>query len=142
MVYIGREKYIEYTKKIVEKTLKMRQAVESYPELKIFGDPLGSILAFGSETIDVYKVGNYLTEKGWDIAWLQFPAGIHISVTILIDEMAFIDDLRYSMEEIRKQPNAPPTGAAKTYGAATSIPDRSIIDRIARGFIDTLYTPL
>jgi len=142
MVYIGREKYIEYTRKIVEKTLKMRQAVESYPELKIFGDPLGSILAFRSDTLDVYKVGTYLSEKAWEIGWLQFPAGIHISVTILINEEAFIEDLAYAMGEIRKQPYAPATGAAKTYGTSTTIPDRSIIDRIARGFLDALYTPL
>jgi len=142
MVYIGRDRYIDFTRRIVEKTLKMRQAVESHPELKIFGDPLGSILAFGSDTLDVFKVGTFLNERGWDIAWLQFPSGIHISVTILIDETAFIEDLAYSMEEIRKQPHAPPTGAAKTYGTATTIPDRSIIDRIARGFLDKLYLPL
>jgi sphinganine-1-phosphate aldolase len=142
MVHIGKSRYVEYTRKIVQKTLKMRQAVETHPELKIFGNPLGSILAFGSDKIDVYKVGNYLSEKGWDFGWLQFPSGIHISVTILIDEESFVKDLEYAMEEIRKQPFAPPTGQAKTYGAATSIPDRSIIDRIARGFIDTLYAPL
>jgi len=73
------------------------------------------------------------------ILLVAIPAGIHISVTILIDETAFISDLAYAMEEIRKKPYEPPTGAAKTYGAATLIPDRSIIDRIARGFIDALY---
>jgi len=42
-------------------------------------------------------------------------------------------------KKFEKKPYEPPTGAAKTYGAVTLIPDRSIIDRIARGFIDALY---
>jgi len=121
----------------------MRQAVENYPELKIFGDPLGSILAFGSSgRIDAYRVAEYLEEKRWAVAWLQYPIGIHISVTLLIDEEAFIEDLAYAMAEIRKNPDAKATKKGGVYGSAAAVPDRSIIDRIARGFLDTLYTPL
>eukprot|EP01123_Difflugia_compressa_P016165 TRINITY_DN972_c1_g1_i1.p1 TRINITY_DN972_c1_g1~~TRINITY_DN972_c1_g1_i1.p1 ORF type:complete len:554 (-),score=91.42 TRINITY_DN972_c1_g1_i1:15-1445(-) len=142
MVKIGREGYINLTKLIVNKTEVMKEAVRSHKELFVFGSTPASVVALGSNVIDPYRVGGLLQTHGWEIGWVQFPNGIHISVTSLIDENAFVTDLSLVMKQIRTEPHAPPTTSAKTYGAATTMPDRSLIDRLSRGFLDTMYTPL
>lgn len=43
------------------------------------------------------------------------------------------------MLEAMKQPGKAAEGSAAVYGLAASIPDRSLIADIARGYIDTLY---
>eukprot|EP01124_Arcella_intermedia_P035124 TRINITY_DN8866_c0_g1_i1.p1 TRINITY_DN8866_c0_g1~~TRINITY_DN8866_c0_g1_i1.p1 ORF type:complete len:555 (+),score=76.72 TRINITY_DN8866_c0_g1_i1:156-1667(+) len=142
MVYKGHDGYVQQAKELVQKVLRMKEAIKSHKELFVFGDPAISVVALGSKVMDAYRVGGLLVERGWDIGWIQFPNGVHISVTALTDAEAFVVDLEAVMEQIRREPFAPPTGAAKTYGAATSIPDRNLIDRLARGAIDLMYKPL
>jgi len=142
MLYHGVGGYVKNTKNIVIKTLQMKEAIKSHPELVMLGDPISCVVAFGSNTLDPYRVGGLLSNLGWDLGWIQFPSGMHFTITNLTDADAFVVDLTQVMEQVRKEPNSPPTEAARTYGAATAMPDRNIIDRLARGFIDALYIPL
>jgi len=143
MVYIGVEGYINLTRTVVGKSQKMIEAVKSHPELFVYGEPIGTVFAFGSTKVDPYRVGGLLHDKGWEIGWIQFPTGVHISVTGLNDEKAFEQDLAEAMHQIRQEPNAPTTsGTAKAYGSAASMPDRSAIDVFLRRVIDVMYTPL
>jgi sphinganine-1-phosphate aldolase len=140
MVYFGRTGYFNSAKEIVAKTKKMIAAVQQHPELFIFGDPQGSVFAFGSNHVNVYQLGGYLHKNsGWDLSYIQFPAGIHISTTLITNADVFGDDLKKAMSEIRANPAAPANSEAKFYGTASSVPDRSIIDRVARGFVDATY---
>lgn len=43
------------------------------------------------------------------------------------------------MTEAMKTPSQPATGSAAMYGVAASIPDRTIIQDITKGFVDALY---
>jgi len=139
LVHFGRNGYIKSTADIVAKTQKMTNAVKKHPELFIFGEPQGSVFAFGSNVTNIYQVGGYLHKRGWDPSYVQFPPGVHLSVTLITDADGFVQDLEDAMDELRANPSAPANNEAKFYGTAASIPDRSIIDRIARGYCDTMY---
>ncbi len=43
------------------------------------------------------------------------------------------------MHNNRAKPEAYKTGSAQIYGTAESIPDRSIVGTLAKGFMDALY---
>jgi len=139
LVYFGRNGYQNSAKEIVQKARKMIASVQEHSELFIFGDPLGSVFAFGSNTANIYQVGGYMHNRGWDLSYIQFPPGIHLSVTMLMDETSFGTDLHAAMQELRANPSAPANNEAKFYGTASTVPDRSIVDRVARGYVDAMY---
>jgi sphinganine-1-phosphate aldolase len=72
---------------------------------------------------------------------LQNPPALHISVTLLWAPSAeqFIKDLRESVQELIDNPNSSKGSTAAIYGTAASVPDKTIIDDVAAGFIDLLY---
>eukprot|EP01125_Pyxidicula_operculata_P021395 TRINITY_DN8220_c0_g1_i1.p1 TRINITY_DN8220_c0_g1~~TRINITY_DN8220_c0_g1_i1.p1 ORF type:complete len:548 (-),score=128.18 TRINITY_DN8220_c0_g1_i1:27-1670(-) len=142
MVYHGKEGYIETARKIVTSQRKIMNAIRNIPEFSVMGDPEGSILSWTSNKVDIYLVGAKLKSKGWDLSNLQFPPGLHISVTHVTDADQLIADLQDVIVELRKNPNQKAEGSAALYGMSAKIPDRSIIDQIARAYIDALYLPL
>ena len=43
--------------------------------LIVYGEPEVSIVAFSSDTFDIFRLSTALVEKGWNLNPLQFPAG-------------------------------------------------------------------
>jgi sphinganine-1-phosphate aldolase len=41
----------------------------------IFGQPVTSVVALGSNDFDVYRLGSALNTLGWNLNVLQFPSG-------------------------------------------------------------------
>ena len=40
----------------------------------VLGKPEVSVVAFGSNDFDIYRLGDALTKRGWNLNSLQFPA--------------------------------------------------------------------
>jgi len=141
MMTLGEEGYIESAKNIVGTTRKITKELSKIPGIKIFGEPLTSVVAFGSDQFDAYQLGGQLTKKGWNLNSLQYPASIHICCTTLTTKVAddLIRDVAAITAELMANPNKKSEGKAAIYGLAAAIPDRSVIDHIARGFIDCLF---
>ena len=100
-------------------------------------------MAIGSDVFDIYRVGAELTKKGWNLNSLQYPASIHICCTYLTTKVEddFIRDVTAIVGELMADPSKRKAeGFAAIYGLAASIPDRSMIEYMARGFIDCLYS--
>ena len=53
----------------------------------------------------------------------------------------FCRELKEVMQVIRENPMEECSGSAAFYGQSATIPDRSLVGRIAYGYIDTLYVP-
>ena len=141
MMFMGRDGYVMSTKKICTVAQQIQTALSDVPGLFIYGRPNVSVVAFGSKVFDIYRLGAALTECGWNLNSLQFPASIHICCTLrhtddgIADQ--FIKDVKECTAEIMKTPHAKSTGSAAIYGMAQAIPDRSLVKEIAWGFIDT-----
>lgn len=41
----------------------------------IFGNPMTSVIAIGSNTFNIYRLSDALNSKGWNLNTLQFPIG-------------------------------------------------------------------
>ncbi|NIS81181.1 MAG: aminotransferase class V-fold PLP-dependent enzyme, partial [Anaerolineales bacterium] len=80
LVSMGERGYLEAAKKIMETAAYIRREIESIPELKVLGDPT-FMIAFASDTLNIFQVLEYMTRKGWGLNGLHLPPSIHICVT-------------------------------------------------------------
>ncbi len=141
MVKIGINGYLAATQKILETATTIKQGIEQFADLHLLGDPLW-VIAFGSKTLDIYKVMDYLTSRSWSLNGLHHPACIHICVTLRHTQPGvaerFIDDLKAAVDFVRQNPGQ--TGnMAPIYGMAASLPVRSLVGELLRRYIDLLY---
>ncbi|KAG8313335.1 Sphingosine-1-phosphate lyase 1 [Homalodisca vitripennis] len=78
-------------------------------EIYVFGRPITSVIAFGSNKFHIFKLSEVLSAKGWNLNPLQFPSGIHICVTHMHTERGvadrFLSDVKSGVTEIMKLPD-------------------------------------
>jgi len=141
MLFMGEEGYIQSTKNIIETARKILTGISTIPGLSVLGNPQVSVVAFSSEQFDIYRVSTELGHRGWNLNTLQFPPSIHICVTNLTYRVAdqLLEDLREISLDLLKQPTAKTEGVGALYGLAQTIPDRGLVDSMAKGFLDVLY---
>jgi len=156
LVKQGANGYLDACHKIVGGMKKIETAIREKPELasdlKIIGRPMVSVVSFLSNTLDIYDIADGMSGKGWHLNALQNPPAIHIAVTLpivaVVDKL--IEDLVEVTEEVRdaeRKRIAEGKGAkgavkgdtAALYGVAGSLPNKSVVVDLAKGFLDTLY---
>jgi sphinganine-1-phosphate aldolase len=110
---------------------RMRAGIEAMPELRVLGEPLGPLLAYGSATpeVNIFAVGDQLDAKGWLINRLQFPDGLHAMITAqhlpVIDD--YLRDLRAAVQAVSADPQLADQGRAATYGMLAHLPLRGVV---------------
>lgn len=142
LVKMGQDGYLDSCRKIVGARQTIEDGVRSIPQLEVKGNPVASVIAFGAkEPFNVYDIGDWLKEKGWDISATQNPPSLHISVTLpwVATADAFVADLKAAVQDLTEHPEKAKGSTAAIYGTAASIPDKTIIEDVAAGFIDLLY---
>lgn len=141
LLSMGEEGYTEAAKKILETAALIKSGIQEIPDLHILGDPLW-VIAFGSETLDIYKVMDYLTRKRWSLNGLHKPPCVHICVTLRHTQPGvaerFVEDLRAAVEHVKLHPDEP-GGMAPVYGMAATLPLRGVVDDMLKKYIDLLY---
>jgi sphinganine-1-phosphate aldolase len=143
MVATGEDGYLEATRRVLETGAAIRDGIAAIPQLRVLGDPLW-VVAFASDTVDVYRVLAHMTRRGWSLNGLQRPPAVHLCVTLRHTRpgMAerFLADLKTSVAEILAEP-AGDHGVAPVYGLAATIPFRGIVRDLLKKYIDLLYRP-
>ncbi|XP_030604356.1 sphingosine-1-phosphate lyase 1 isoform X1 [Archocentrus centrarchus] len=143
MMHMGENGYVEATRKIVSTARKIKTEIRKIKGVFVFGDPVVSVVAIGSDDFDIFRLSNALTSKGWNLNTLQYPSSIHICCTVLHTQSGvadhFIRDVKEQVAIIMKNPKEKTTGMGAIYGMAQAIPDRSLVTEISRGFLDCLY---
>ncbi|WP_162448195.1 pyridoxal phosphate-dependent decarboxylase family protein [Phytoactinopolyspora mesophila] len=108
IVYEGREGYRRIFSTVMQATQRLRDGIASIPQLNVIGDPPMSVLAVGSDEVDMMTVADRLETRKWRIDRQRDPDSIHLIVNPthvpVIDE--FVDDLRWATHD------APPAGSA------------------------------
>ncbi|KAG9198456.1 hypothetical protein G6514_009954 [Epicoccum nigrum] len=152
----GEDGYVKACHAIVGGMKRIETALREHPalnaDLKVVGRPLVSVVAFLSDTLDIYDVADAMAHKGWHLNALQNPPAIHVAVTLPI--VAVVDrlvaDLVECVEEVKEQERrriaegkaakgAVKGDTAALYGVAGSLPNKSVVVDLAKGFLDTLY---
>ena len=143
MVATGDDGYLEATRRILATGAAIRDGVAAIPRLRVLGDPLW-VVAFGSDTLDIYRVLERMTGRGWSLNGLHRPPAVHLCVTLRHTEPGvadrFLADLRASVAEVELQP-AGPEGMAPVYGLAATLPFRGVVGDLLKRYIDLLYRP-
>ncbi|OWY26086.1 aminotransferase class V-fold PLP-dependent enzyme [Sphingobacteriales bacterium UPWRP_1] len=143
MVSIGREGYLQNTKKILETAAAIKAAINAIPELEVLGNPL-FVVAFRSRVpgLDIYRVMDEMGKRQWNLNGLHKPACLHIAVTLRHTQPGvaerFARDLQQSVEAVKNTP-ATSEGNAPVYGMASGIPFRGMVTDLLKQYIDVLY---
>ncbi len=141
LVSIGEEGYRAAAAKILATARLIRCWIEQIPELEVLGDPL-FVIAFASPSLDIYRVLDAMSARGWSLNGLHRPPAIHIAVTLCHTEpgvaQRFIEDLRAAVEHVKAHP-AEKGGMAPVYGMAASLPMHGVVEELLRRVVDALY---
>lgn len=142
MKAMGEEGYLEAAKIIMEATQRYIEGINAIPEMHVVGDPDGTVFAFGSDTLDVFVIGEEMESRGWEVNYLQDPACLHLMIVStkhaeVVDE--FLADLRAVVDVVKAHPERKAEGTAAIYGMAAKIPDKGQMKNVALGFLADQY---
>jgi glutamate/tyrosine decarboxylase-like PLP-dependent enzyme len=139
MRYLGDEGYLDLARVTMETTDRLARGVSETHGLRLLGEPVMSVFAFASDTVDVYVLGDAMEKRGWKLDRQQRPPCLHLMVTpahaAVVD--AFLADLRECVSAIETT-RPTPEGAAAMYGMLGAAPERSMIGSFILDFMDGL----
>jgi len=78
---IGSDGYLRMAGKVMDTTARLQEGIVSVPGFRILGKPVMSVFSFTSDRHDIYRVGDELAKRGWNLDKLQFPAALHMTVS-------------------------------------------------------------
>lgn len=147
LVSVGKDGYRRYFSAILEAAATIIAGVKALPQLELYGEPALSVVCFGpargsASPINIYNVSDEMKARGWNLNVLQNPACVHICVTYANQGQAatFAADLKASVDAVLSTPASHyKGGAAAIYGLAATLPDKSLVTRVANSFMDAMY---
>ncbi len=138
---IGADGYMSATKKILETAAVIKKGVNEIPELHVLGDPL-FVVSFASETVNIYKVLDYMSHKKWSLNGLHKPTCIHLCVTLRHTQPGvaerFLADLREAVEHVKAHPEEKGS-MAPVYGMAATLPLRGMVSDLLKKYLDVIF---
>jgi glutamate/tyrosine decarboxylase-like PLP-dependent enzyme len=140
-VSLGEQGYREAAGRILETAAAIRRGMAALPEVRVLGDPLW-IIAFASDTLDVYRIVDFMTARRWNLNALHKPPAAHLCVTLRHAQPGvaerFLADLQDAIAHVKAHPGE--HGAmAPVYGLAASLPLRGVVGDMLKRYIDLLY---
>jgi glutamate/tyrosine decarboxylase-like PLP-dependent enzyme len=141
LVSIGEEGYLEASRRILETAAAIKRGIQAMPDLYVLGDPL-FVIAFASRTVDIFKVMERMSTRGWSLNGLHKPSAVHLCVTLRHTQPGvadqFLADLRAAVEHVRANPGEKGT-MAPVYGMAATVPFRGLLSDLLKKYMDLLY---
>jgi len=142
LVYLGEAGYLKAARAIMKVADKIKEGIQSIPELIVIGEPT-FVISFRSEEIDMYHLNDFMKTKGWRFNCLQLPPAMHFCVTMpqtVVPGIAkkMIKDLKKGVEYAKSKAGT----VAKTtalYGLAGTIEGNEQVTELVFGYFDYLY---
>ncbi|MFQ5400412.1 MAG: pyridoxal phosphate-dependent decarboxylase family protein [Anaerolineae bacterium] len=104
MNHLGREGYLAIARQVMETVDRVKESVRAMEGIRILGDPAMSLLAIGSDTLNIYEVGDELGLRGWHLDRQHYPPSLHLTINhahvARID--AFLEDLAAAVQAVRR----------------------------------------
>ena len=140
MMATGESGYLEATRRILETASAIKQGIAGIPGLRLLGDPLW-VIAVASDQVDIYRVLEEMSHRGWSLNGLQHPPAMHLAVTLrhTVPGVAerYLDDLRAAVAAAGGPAEA--GRGAPLYGVAASFPVRAVVGDLLERYLDHLY---
>jgi glutamate/tyrosine decarboxylase-like PLP-dependent enzyme len=141
MVSMGEQGYLDAARRILETTAWLTHHMRQISEIEVIGDPI-FLIAFRSESLNVYQVMEYMTQRKWGLNGLHLPPSVHLCVTLRHTQPGvkerFIDDLKGAIEYVKQNPQAP-EGLGPIYGMASAVEMRGMVKEVLGWVMDLLY---
>jgi glutamate/tyrosine decarboxylase-like PLP-dependent enzyme len=141
MMSMGEQGYLAASRAILETAAKIKTGLEDIEGIHILGRPLW-VIAFGSETLDIYRIMDFMTKRHWNLNGLHRPSCVHLCVTLRHTHEGvaerFLADLRDAVEHVRAHPDEK-GGMAPVYGMAATMPVRGAVTDMLERYLDVLY---
>ena len=99
--YLGMDGYVRLASVLDETARKIRTGIEAIPGLRVIGDPVATVLAFGSETMDIFAVGDVMDDRGWHLDRQKRPDALHMMISPVHAGIAdaFLGDLHKAVTD-------------------------------------------
>jgi len=145
MVAIGEQGYSEKARGINEAAKVIKAGVPRIPGLELLGESHSTVIAIKShdhKSLNIYKVNDQMSKRGWNLNSVHKPEAIHICLTAqsIGRGEEFLVDLAASVAHVQANPDEK-GGNAALYGLAATFPDRSSVADVARILLDCISTP-
>jgi len=103
--HLGRPGYRDIAAKLMKMVDRYKEGIGAVPGLKVHGKPHLSIVAFGSDEVDVFRVSEIMSAKGWVPGLTQKPRGIHRMMSLIHAESMeeYLDDVRAAVGVARQE---------------------------------------
>lgn len=103
MRYLGEDGYLDLTRRTLEFVGRLIDGINAIDGLIVRGQPDMSVLAYGSDTLDIYAVADGMEARGWFCYRERFPRGIHLMLSAghaaIVDR--YLADLAAATEDVR-----------------------------------------
>ncbi len=97
--FFGVDGYTEMMRGLMQTTAKVREGITAIAGLEIVGDPIGPVLSFRSESIDLDAVADVMDDRNWNLNRNTEPRGLHLMLSpahaAVADEL--LSDLRHAV---------------------------------------------
>lgn len=104
MRYLGIDGYTRIVREIMTVRDAIIEGVNAINDLHVLSDPDGPIIAYGSETLDIFAVAEALAERGWFVTKGAEPPCVHMGMLTAIHVPVvkeYLADLEAAVEEVR-----------------------------------------
>mmetsp|Transcript_39584 Transcript_39584/g.101195 ORF Transcript_39584/g.101195 Transcript_39584/m.101195 type:complete len:260 (-) Transcript_39584:203-982(-) len=141
LAFMGLDGFLQVTKKILAISKDFQVGLQKIDGLEVLGQPAMSVVAFKStvKNLDIYKLNDLLSEKGWHLCALHLPPALHMCFTAA-HTMETVQELLADIKSCRHQLLTTScgggAGSAKLYGMAASLPDRKLVGEILDAYQD------
>ena len=141
LLSMGEDGYMESVKQILATAEVIKQGINEISELKLMGDPLW-VIAFESKELDIYKIMDQMTRKGWNLNGLHKPSCAHICLTLRHTKQGvaeqFLSHLKDAVDFVKENPSE--SGEmAPVYGMAATLPFRGVVRDFLKQYLDIYY---
>jgi glutamate/tyrosine decarboxylase-like PLP-dependent enzyme len=111
--YLGEEGYLRLARETMDATARLIAGINALDGVHVCGQPDMSVVAIGSDTHDIFAVGDALNARGWHFDRQEGPPALHLMASprhaLVVDE--FLADLRDALAT-----HAAASTKAATYG--------------------------
>ena len=143
LMYTGSKKYSQIAETIQK---NVRRIVDIYgngkdKNIQIIGKPDVNIIAFTSNTVDIYKIVAEMETFGWDLSVLTNPAAFHLCLTSVHTDTIvtnFIVDLRTSIRNVINDPEKKLSGTLAIYGSSAKIENSIFTEDVVNEYVGLL----
>lgn len=73
MNYLGEEGYMRLVGGTIRYMTRFQKSINSIEGLRVFGEPVMSVFAYGSDTLDIYAVAAGMEDRGWMVSKDSYP---------------------------------------------------------------------